>query len=110
MLGLSMDKIIILAVIAAFLIGPSRLPTAAAWLAKAVRRLSAFVDGAKDRAREELGEDFDAIEWQKLDPRRYDPRRIIADAFLEPGPSQDSAVQAAENTKPSMTEADRTSE
>jgi sec-independent protein translocase protein TatB len=83
MFGITADKVIILIVVAAFLIGPSRLPAAAAWLRKTARALKGFTDQAKDRAREELGEDFDAIEWHKLDPRRYDPRRIIADALLE---------------------------
>lgn len=39
--------------------------------------------GAKDRMKEELGDDFDEIEWKKLDPRQYDPRRIIREALLE---------------------------
>lgn len=81
MLGLSADKILILAVIAGFLLGPSRLPTAAAWLGRLVRELRNLADGAKTRARAELGEDFDDIDWQKLDPRRYDPRRIIVEAL-----------------------------
>ena len=43
-----------------------------------------MLDDAKDRVREELGPDFDEEEWRKLDPRQYDPRRIIRDALLEP--------------------------
>ena len=43
-----------------------------------------MLDDAKDRVREEMGPDFDEEEWRKLDPRQYDPRRIIRDALLEP--------------------------
>ena len=83
MLGLSADKILILVIIGGFLLGPARIPVAAAWLGRAARSVKALADGAKERAREELGDEFDAIEWQKLDPRRYDPRRIIAEALTD---------------------------
>jgi sec-independent protein translocase protein TatB len=33
--------------------------------------------------REELGPDFDDMDWKKLDPRQYDPRRIIREALQE---------------------------
>ena len=83
MLGLTMDKLVVIAVIAMFLLGPKRLPIAAQWLGQAVRSLKRFADTAKDRAREELGDSIDDIEWTKLDPRQYDPRRIIRDALTE---------------------------
>lgn len=81
--GLTFDKLIIIAVIAVFLIGPDRLPGYAAQLARLVRSLRAMADGAKDRMREEMGPEFDEVDWKKLDPRQYDPRRIIREALLE---------------------------
>lgn len=42
-----------------------------------------MANGAKDRMREEMGPDFDDIDWKQLDPRQYDPRRIIRDALLD---------------------------
>ena len=81
--GLTFDKLIIIAVIAVFLIGPDRLPGYAAQLARLVRSLRAMADGAKDRMREEMGPEFDEVDWTKLDPRQYDPRRIIREALLE---------------------------
>ena len=81
--GLTPDKLIIIAVIAVFLIGPDRLPGYAAQLARLVRSLRGLADGAKDRMREEMGDDFDEVDWKKLDPRQYDPRRIIREALLE---------------------------
>jgi sec-independent protein translocase protein TatB len=70
-------------VIAVFLIGPDRLPGYAAQLARIVRSLRSMADGAKDRMREEMGPEFDEVDWKKLDPRQYDPRRIIREALLE---------------------------
>jgi sec-independent protein translocase protein TatB len=81
--GLTPDKLIIIAVIAVFLIGPDRLPGYAAQLARVVRSLRGLADGAKDRMREEMGPEFDEVDWKKLDPRQYDPRRIIREALLE---------------------------
>jgi sec-independent protein translocase protein TatB len=81
--GLTFDKLIIIAVVAVFLIGPDRLPGYAAQLARLVKQLRRFADGAKDRMREEMGDDFDEVDWRKLDPRQYDPRRIIREALID---------------------------
>ncbi|CAN5179178.1 Sec-independent protein translocase protein TatB [soil metagenome] len=81
--GLTFDKLLIIAVIAVFLIGPDRLPGYAAQLARLVRTLRGFADGAKDRMREEMGPEFDEVDWKKLDPRQYDPRRIIREALID---------------------------
>jgi sec-independent protein translocase protein TatB len=86
--GLTFDKLIIIAVIAVFLVGPDRLPSYAAQLARIVKSLRSMADGAKDRMREEMGPEFDEVDWKKLDPRQYDPRRIIREALLDdPAPS-----------------------
>ena len=39
--------------------------------------------GAKEQLREEVGDDIADMDWRKLDPRQYDPRRIIKEALLE---------------------------
>jgi sec-independent protein translocase protein TatB len=81
--GLTFDKLLIIAVIAVFLIGPDRLPGYAAQLARLVKSLRSLADGAKDRMREEMGPEFDEVDWKKLDPRQYDPRRIIREALVD---------------------------
>jgi len=92
--GLTFDKLLIIAVIAVFLIGPERLPGYAAQLARLVRSLRTMADGAKDRMREEMGPEFDEVDWKKLDPRQYDPRRIIREALLEEAaPASPSTVK-----------------
>lgn len=82
MFGLDATKLILLAVLAAFLLGPSRMAAAAGWLAGAVRQLREFTEATKQRARDEIGDEFDDIDWKALDPRRYDPRQIIAEAMF----------------------------
>ena len=81
--GLTFDKLLIIGIIAVFVLGPERLPGYAAQLARLVRSLRGLANDAKDRMREEMGPDFDDVDWKKLDPRQYDPRRIIREALLE---------------------------
>jgi sec-independent protein translocase protein TatB len=81
--GLTFDKLLVIAVIAVFLLGPERLPHYAAQFARLVKSLRRMADDAKERMREEMGPDFDEVDWKKLDPRQYDPRRIIREALLD---------------------------
>lgn len=84
--GLTMEKILVIAVIAVMIVGPDRLPRYAEGLARAVTRGREWLQGARTRVRDEMGEDFDDVDWRKLDPRQYDPRRIIRDALLDDAP------------------------
>lgn len=95
MFGLTFEKLLLIGVIAVFLLGPDRLPYYASQLAKFVKSARSFADGAKDRMREELGPDFDDVDWKKLDPRQYDPRRIIREALIEDEPKEKRQVRSA---------------
>ena len=48
-----------------------------------MKSLRGMADGAKERMREEMGPEFDEVDWKKLDPRQYDPRRIIREALVD---------------------------
>jgi sec-independent protein translocase protein TatB len=84
--GLSFEKLFVIAIIAVILLGPERLPYYASQLAKLVRAMRDLANGAKERMREEMGPDFDEVDWKKLDPRQYDPRRIIREALADDEP------------------------
>ncbi|WP_350349497.1 sec-independent translocase [Agromyces sp. G08B096] len=86
MFGLTFEKLLIIGVIAVFLLGPERLPHYAAKLGQLVRSLRDLANGAKDRMRDEMGPEFDDVDWKKLDPRQYDPRRIIREALSDVDP------------------------
>jgi sec-independent protein translocase protein TatB len=94
--GLTIEKLLLIGVIALFLIGPDRLPAYSAQLGRFVRNLRGLATGAKERMKDELGPDFDEEEWKKLDPRQYDPRRIIRDALRE----EDASAGGAEPSAP----------
>ena len=81
--GLTFDKLLVIGVLAVFLLGPERLPGYAAKLAQFVRSARDMANGAKARMKDEMGPEFDDVDWKKLDPRQYDPRRIIREALLD---------------------------
>jgi sec-independent protein translocase protein TatB len=81
--GLSGEKLIILVIIAAFVLGPERLPQYAKQLANLIKSIRRMAEGAKDQLANELGPEYQDLDWKKLDPRQYDPRRIIREALVE---------------------------
>lgn len=81
--GVSIEQILLIALIAAVVVGPERLPHYAQQLARLTKRVKEYAQGARSRVQEEMGDDFTDADWKKLDPRQYDPRRIIRDALLE---------------------------
>ena len=81
--GLSADKLIVIAVIALMVVGPERLPKYAEGFARLVKRVGEYLRGAKDRVSSDMGPEFEDVDWRKLDPRQYDPRRIIREAILD---------------------------
>ncbi|MGW9020087.1 twin-arginine translocase TatA/TatE family subunit [Leucobacter chromiiresistens] len=100
-MGLTIDKILVILVIAMFVLGPQRLPIYAQKLGELVRNVKRMADGAKTRLRDEMGPEFDDVDWRQLDPRQYDPRRIIRDALLE-----DEREARAATRRASMAEAE----
>lgn len=87
MFGLSSEKILILLVLAVFILGPDRLPQYAKSFAQFIKKLRRLANSAQAQMKDELGEGFEDVDWRKLDPRQYDPRRIIREALLEDEPA-----------------------
>lgn len=81
--GLTIEKLFLIGMVALLVVGPDRLPGYASQLARLVKRLRDMARGAETRLKDEFGDDIDIAELKKLDPRQYDPRRIIRDALAE---------------------------
>ncbi|HKU29229.1 MULTISPECIES: sec-independent translocase [Arthrobacter] len=100
MIDISIEKLALLLIIAVFVLGPTKLPEYARKLARLIRELRRMASGAQEKIRQELGPEFEEIDWRKMDPRQYDPRRIIREALLEDEPVP-SAAAAVPVTPPS---------
>lgn len=83
MFGISSGEFVILIVVAAVVLGPERLPHYAQQLARLIKELRRMAQGATEQVRAELGPEFDEVDWRKLDPRQYDPRRIVREALSD---------------------------
>ena len=77
------SEVIVLLAVAAVVLGPERLPQYAQQLTRLVRELRRMALGVTEQAKAELGDDFDLDELRRLDPRQYDPRRIIREALSD---------------------------
>ena len=83
MFGISAPEFIVLLAVAAVVLGPERMPQYAQQLGRLVRELRRMAQGASQQVRNEMGPEFDDIDWRKFDPRQYDPRRIVRDALSD---------------------------
>lgn len=70
-------------VVAMLVVGPSRLPAVAANVTKLVKRTRVELTKWRAVLDSEMGEDFKQMDLSKLDPRQYDPRRLIREAVQE---------------------------
>ncbi|WP_168582013.1 Sec-independent protein translocase family protein [Gephyromycinifex aptenodytis] len=86
-------EFMIIVIVAFVVIGPERLPHYLAKARRLVREVKKMADGAKGQLREQIGPEFDEIDWKAYDPRQYDPRRIVREALFE-DPDEDAAPSA----------------
>lgn len=78
-------EILVLIVAGLFILGPERLPSAAAWLGKSIRQVKEYASGAREQLRGELGPEFDELrkpleELRGL--RNFNPRTAATNALF----------------------------
>ncbi|WP_282946854.1 twin-arginine translocase TatA/TatE family subunit [Cellulomonas endometrii] len=83
MFDINGGEFLVILLVAVIVIGPSRLPRYAEQLARLTKQARHYLQDAKRRVDDELGDDVKDIDWEALDPRKYDPRRIVRDALLD---------------------------
>lgn len=82
-------EILVLIVAGLFILGPERLPGAAAWLGQTVRKIREFAAGARQQLRDEMGPDFEEFRKPLEDLRQlrnFDPRRAITQHLFDGDP------------------------
>ncbi|MFF0147183.1 MULTISPECIES: Sec-independent protein translocase protein TatB [Amycolatopsis] len=79
-------EILVLIVAGLFILGPERLPEAAAWMARSVRKVREFATGAREQLREEMGPEFDQLRKPLEDLRglrNFDPKRVVTQHLFD---------------------------
>jgi sec-independent protein translocase protein TatB len=73
-------EILVLIVAGLFILGPERLPSAAAWVGRTIRQVREYATGARDQLRRELGPEFDELRKPLEDLRGlrdFTPRNAV---------------------------------
>ncbi|MFD0920342.1 twin-arginine translocase TatA/TatE family subunit [Saccharopolyspora rosea] len=85
MVSVSLEHLAILLVAGFFILGPERLPHAAAWAGRALREVRAYAADAQQRLSDDLGDDYRRLRepLQQLNALRgFDPRRAATEYLL----------------------------
>ena len=83
MFGISGSEFLVIVLVAVVVVGPQRLPEYTRKLTQMVRQLRVFLDNARSQIAEEVGPEMADLDLSSLDPRQYDPRKIVRDALGE---------------------------
>ena len=83
MFGINGSEFLIIVLVAVIVVGPQRLPEYTRKLTQMVRQLRVFLDNARSQIAEEVGPEMADLDLSSLDPRQYDPRKIVRDALGE---------------------------
>jgi sec-independent protein translocase protein TatB len=100
-------EILVLGLAGLFILGPERLPSAAAWVGRNLRKAREYATGARDQLRSEMGPEFDELrkplqDLQQL--RNFDPKRAVArHLFDEDGNGNGSSTKPNGHTASSST-------
>jgi sec-independent protein translocase protein TatB len=99
-------ELLVLALVGLFVLGPERLPAAAAWVANTVRTVRDYATGARDQLRQELGPEFEELRKPLEDLRSVrdlDPRRAVRQGLFTPPPDDGTWSGAASPGTPPAT-------
>jgi sec-independent protein translocase protein TatB len=83
-------ELLVLLLAALFILGPERLPSAAAWIGRSIRKVRDFATGARDQLRNEMGPEFDELRkpLENLrELRSFDPKRMVSQHLFNDEPA-----------------------
>ncbi|WP_007025619.1 Sec-independent protein translocase protein TatB [Saccharomonospora iraqiensis] len=80
------SEIVVLIIAALFILGPERLPEAAAWLGRSLRKVRDFATGARQQLRDEMGPEYEEFRKPVEDLRNlrnFDPKRAVTQHLFD---------------------------
>ena len=86
--GINGWEAMVLLLVVLLVVGPEKLPEIAGQLGRATRMARDLLRQAKSSLKDELGDDL--TDLKSLDPRQYDPRRIVREALMDDSPAKPS--------------------
>ncbi|XVV04743.1 Sec-independent protein translocase protein TatB [Actinosynnema sp. CA-248983] len=97
-------ELLIIIVAGLFILGPERLPSAAAWVGRTIRQVREYATGARDQLKQEMGPEFESLrkpledlrELREL--RNFDPKRAITKHLWDDPPG--NGTSSSEGAKP----------
>jgi sec-independent protein translocase protein TatB len=84
-------EIIVLIVAGLFILGPERLPSAAAWVGRSIRQVKEYATGAREQLRGELGPEFDELRKPLEELRglkNFNPKAAATRALFDDTPEK----------------------
>lgn len=106
MFGINSWEVVIIVLVALLVIGPERLPEYVAKMRTRIRDLKRLAEGAKTQLRDQMGPEFDDVDWSAYDPRQYDPRRIVREALADAWEGDDKTPPDSRDSTTSTDSAD----
>ncbi|RZQ62673.1 Sec-independent protein translocase protein TatB [Amycolatopsis suaedae] len=82
-------EILVLIVAGLFILGPERLPEAAAWVGRSMRKVRDFASGARNQLKDEMGPEFEDFRKPLEDLRElrnFDPKRVVTKHLFDDDP------------------------
>lgn len=84
-------EILVIVIAGLFILGPERLPSAAAWVGKTIRQVRDYATGAREQLKQEMGPEFEQLRKPLEDLRElrnFDPKRAITKHLWDDAPSE----------------------
>ncbi|MDQ2584785.1 sec-independent translocase [Saccharothrix yanglingensis] len=84
-------EILIIVVAGLFILGPERLPSAAAWVGRTIRQVRDYATGARDQLKQEMGPEFEQLRKPLEDLRElrnFNPKQAITKHLWDDQPPE----------------------
>lgn len=85
------SELLVLVLAGLFILGPERLPDAAAWLGRTIRQVKEYATGAREQLKNEMGPEFEQIRKPLEDLRElrnFNPRQAITKHLWDDQPDE----------------------
>ncbi|GAA3459689.1 sec-independent translocase [Saccharothrix longispora] len=84
-------EILIIVVAGLFILGPERLPSAAAWVGRTIRQVRDYATGARDQLKQEMGPEYEQLRKPLEDLRElrnFNPKQAITKHLWDDQPAE----------------------